>query len=100
MDYCNQSQVIQLSQLLDRWPTLPVEKALQLLDYAYPDENVRKFAVRCLRQVMLLLTHHILKFFKKYSKLLSRQNYSQHIFQTTYGIDNRDLLLIIKTAFV
>ena len=44
------SQVFELNRLLERWPALEPERALQLLDYAYPDEPVRRFAVRCLRR--------------------------------------------------
>lgn len=36
---------------MQQWPKLPVEKALELLDYAYADQNVRNFAVRCLMDV-------------------------------------------------
>lgn len=50
VDYTDQDHVLELSQLLDRWPLLKPERALQLLDYAYPDSNVRSFAVRCLRE--------------------------------------------------
>lgn len=51
VDYTNQNQVFALHALLERWPVLPAERALQLLDYAYPDEFVRRFAVKCLREV-------------------------------------------------
>ncbi|XP_071445759.1 phosphatidylinositol 4,5-bisphosphate 3-kinase catalytic subunit delta isoform [Hetaerina americana] len=37
--------------LLQQWPKLPVEKALELLDYAYADQSVRSFAVQCLECV-------------------------------------------------
>lgn len=37
--------------LLQEWPLLPVEKALELLDYAYADQEVRNFAVKCLGNV-------------------------------------------------
>lgn len=37
--------------LLVQWPLLAVEKALELLDYAYADKHVRSFAVRCLESV-------------------------------------------------
>ena len=49
VDYANTGQVANLHQMLERWPLLPPEDALHLLDYAYPDEKVRSFAVRCLR---------------------------------------------------
>lgn len=41
----------QMMDLLERWPLLPVERALELLDYAYADQEVRKFAVRCLLDI-------------------------------------------------
>lgn len=37
--------------LLKDWPKLPVEKALELLDFAYADQEVRSFAVKCLEDV-------------------------------------------------
>ena len=47
VDYANASQVAELHNgLLDNWPALSPENSLQLLDYAYPDEHVRRFAVR------------------------------------------------------
>ena len=50
VDYSDPEQVKELHSILRRWPLLPVERALQLLDYAYPDRVVRKFAVTCLRK--------------------------------------------------
>lgn len=41
-----QTIVVELHSLLSRWPVLSAERALQLLDYAYPDQHVRRFAVR------------------------------------------------------
>jgi phosphatidylinositol-4,5-bisphosphate 3-kinase len=43
--------VAEVTVLLQKWPKLPVEKALELLDYAYADQAVRSFAVRCLKDV-------------------------------------------------
>lgn len=37
--------------MLENWPTLRVESALELLDYAYADATVRSFAVKCLAQI-------------------------------------------------
>lgn len=45
------SEVAEATALVQQWPKLPVEKALELLDYAYADQNVRSFAVRCLMDV-------------------------------------------------
>jgi phosphatidylinositol-4,5-bisphosphate 3-kinase len=44
-------QVSEVTSLLQRWPRLAVEKALELLDYAYADQAVRHFAVQCLKDV-------------------------------------------------
>jgi len=44
-------QVAEVTCLLHQWPKLAVEKALELLDYAYADQAVRHFAVQCLRDV-------------------------------------------------
>jgi phosphatidylinositol-4,5-bisphosphate 3-kinase catalytic subunit alpha/beta/delta len=43
--------VCEVTSLLQNWPKLPVEKALELLDYAYADQTVRSFAVECLKDV-------------------------------------------------
>ncbi|KAJ8980774.1 hypothetical protein NQ317_016025 [Molorchus minor] len=42
---------------LKDWPKLPVEKSLELLDYAYADQEVRSFAVQCLTNVRHLKIH-------------------------------------------
>ena len=34
--------------LVKEWPILEPEKAMELLDYLYADQLVRKFAVECL----------------------------------------------------
>ncbi|XP_017118937.1 phosphatidylinositol 4,5-bisphosphate 3-kinase catalytic subunit delta isoform [Drosophila elegans] len=34
--------------LLKQWPLISIERSLELLDYAYPDPAVRRFAIRCL----------------------------------------------------
>ncbi len=65
-NYLTPLKVVELGHLLDRWPTLRTERALQLLDYAYPDTAVRNFAVKCLRQasddVILRYRHEKLVF--------------------------------------
>ena len=50
VNYSDADQVSELHCLLKRWPLLRVEGALQLLDYAYPDQKVRRYAVNCLRR--------------------------------------------------
>ena len=44
-------QVAEVTSLLQQWPKLALEKALELLDYAYADQAVRHFAVQCLKDV-------------------------------------------------
>lgn len=34
--------------LLKQWPLISIERSLELLDYAYPDPAVRRFAIKCL----------------------------------------------------
>ncbi|XP_027440239.1 phosphatidylinositol 4,5-bisphosphate 3-kinase catalytic subunit beta isoform isoform X2 [Callorhinus ursinus] len=43
--------VAQLQALLQIWPKLPPREALELLDFNYPDQYVREYAVDCLRQM-------------------------------------------------
>ncbi|XP_026288763.1 phosphatidylinositol 4,5-bisphosphate 3-kinase catalytic subunit delta isoform [Frankliniella occidentalis] len=51
VEWNDQIETAEAITLLQHWPTLPVEKALELLDYAYADQSVRTFAVKCLRDV-------------------------------------------------
>ncbi|XP_011813612.1 PREDICTED: phosphatidylinositol 4,5-bisphosphate 3-kinase catalytic subunit beta isoform [Colobus angolensis palliatus] len=43
--------VAQLQALLQIWPKLAPREALELLDFNYPDQYVREYAVGCLRQM-------------------------------------------------
>uniref|UniRef100_G3VA95 phosphatidylinositol-4,5-bisphosphate 3-kinase n=1 Tax=Sarcophilus harrisii TaxID=9305 RepID=G3VA95_SARHA len=43
--------VAQLQALLQIWPKLPPREALELLDFNYPDQYVREYAVGCLKQM-------------------------------------------------
>ncbi|KAG1679555.1 Phosphatidylinositol 4,5-bisphosphate 3-kinase catalytic subunit delta isoform [Nymphon striatum] len=47
----DQSDIAEMMALLQVWPSLPPEKALELLDYAYADINIRNFAVKCLKNL-------------------------------------------------
>ncbi|CAI5775528.1 phosphatidylinositol 4,5-bisphosphate 3-kinase catalytic subunit beta isoform isoform X1 [Podarcis lilfordi] len=47
--------VAQLQALLQIWSKLPPREALELLDFNYPDQYVREYAVGCLRQMRFLL---------------------------------------------
>ncbi|XP_014479292.1 PREDICTED: phosphatidylinositol 4,5-bisphosphate 3-kinase catalytic subunit delta isoform [Dinoponera quadriceps] len=51
VEWNDHREVAEAMALIQQWPTLPVEKALELLDYAYADQNVRNFAVGCLYNV-------------------------------------------------
>uniref|UniRef100_A0A8C0TWG2 phosphatidylinositol-4,5-bisphosphate 3-kinase n=2 Tax=Canis lupus familiaris TaxID=9615 RepID=A0A8C0TWG2_CANLF len=42
---------VSLQALLQIWPKLPPREALELLDFNYPDQYVREYAVGCLRQM-------------------------------------------------
>ncbi|KAL6038859.1 hypothetical protein STEG23_032590 [Scotinomys teguina] len=43
--------LMSLQALLQIWPKLPPREALELLDFNYPDQYVREYAVGCLRQM-------------------------------------------------
>lgn len=51
VEWNDHREVAEATALVQQWPKLPVEKALELLDYAYADQTVRSFAVRCLVDV-------------------------------------------------
>lgn len=52
VDWNNHYEVSEAISLLQKWPLLMPQKALELLDYAYADQAVRSYAVRCLRNTM------------------------------------------------
>ena len=41
--------------MLDSWPPLQPERAMELLDCQYADQRVRDFAVKCLRSLRYVL---------------------------------------------
>ncbi|KRT83788.1 hypothetical protein AMK59_4719, partial [Oryctes borbonicus] len=51
VDWERKDAVSEAVAILQEWPLLPTEKALELLDYAYANQEVRGFAVMCLRDV-------------------------------------------------
>ncbi|XP_052755017.1 phosphatidylinositol 4,5-bisphosphate 3-kinase catalytic subunit delta isoform [Galleria mellonella] len=52
VEWGERAEAAAVARLLDDWPiSLPVESALELLDYAYADATVRSFAVRCLQKI-------------------------------------------------
>lgn len=51
VNWNERNEVAEVWNLLKDWPTISVERSLELLDYAYPDPAVRKFSIRCLHQL-------------------------------------------------
>lgn len=51
VEWNDHREVAEATALIQQWPKLSVEKALELLDFAYADQNVRSFAVRCLKDL-------------------------------------------------
>lgn len=47
----NRDEVSEMRSILTQWPDLDVEHALELLDYAYADSAVRKFAIQCIQKI-------------------------------------------------
>lgn len=47
----NRDEVSEMRSILTQWPDLNVEYALELLDYAYADSGVRKFAIQCIQKI-------------------------------------------------
>lgn len=47
----NRDEVSEMQNLLRDWPILNEEYALELLDYAYADSSVRRFAVNCIKML-------------------------------------------------
>lgn len=48
--YDDRVAVQQLHRLLQQWPLLPPEAALEVLDSSYADPVVRRYAVACIDQ--------------------------------------------------
>ena len=46
--WSNPDQVAEMHYMLSQWPPVKVETAMELLDYLYPDQVLRRFAVQCL----------------------------------------------------
>ena len=49
-DWSNMDSVAEVRVILDRWPEIPINTALELLDYSFADPSVREFAVKNLSQ--------------------------------------------------
>ena len=45
-DWSLKEDVAEMRVILDRWPEIPINTALELLDYSYADPSVREFAVK------------------------------------------------------
>jgi phosphatidylinositol-4,5-bisphosphate 3-kinase len=55
----NHKTVAEVLVLLQEWPKVTPEKALELLDYAYADSMVRTFAIECLKGIFELNDHFL-----------------------------------------
>lgn len=51
VEWNDHRDVAEVGLLLHMWPKLPAVRALELLDYAYADQAVRKYAVQCLQDM-------------------------------------------------
>uniref|UniRef100_A0A182KF04 phosphatidylinositol 3-kinase n=1 Tax=Anopheles christyi TaxID=43041 RepID=A0A182KF04_9DIPT len=91
VEWNNRDEVSEIVSLLQEWPKLFVERALELLDYAYADKYVRRYAVDCLRTIeddeLLLYLLQLVQALKHESYLncdlvyflLQRALHNQHI---------------------
>ncbi|XP_049283271.1 phosphatidylinositol 4,5-bisphosphate 3-kinase catalytic subunit beta isoform [Anopheles funestus] len=91
VEWNNRDEVSEIVSLLQEWPKLLVERALELLDYAYADKYVRRYAVDCLRTIeddeLLLYLLQLVQALKHESYLncdlvyflLQRALHNQHI---------------------
>lgn len=53
VEWNNRDKVSEVTRILTEWPQdkMSVERTLELLDYAYADSFVRRFAVKCLKKI-------------------------------------------------
>lgn len=51
VEWNDRDEVSEMRSLLKQWQPLSEERALELLDYAYADCSVRRFAVNCLKML-------------------------------------------------
>lgn len=51
VEWKNRDEVSEITRMLTKWPRISIERSLELLDYAYPDPAVRKYAVYCLQTI-------------------------------------------------
>lgn len=51
IEWNDRHEVAEVTHLLQKWPPISVERALELLDYGYADQTVRRYAVNCLKRV-------------------------------------------------
>ncbi|XP_058063113.1 phosphatidylinositol 4,5-bisphosphate 3-kinase catalytic subunit delta isoform [Anopheles bellator] len=91
VEWNNRDEVAEIVSLLQEWPKLLIERALELLDYAYADKYVRRYAVDCLRTIeddeLLLYLLQLVQALKHESYLncdlvfflLQRALHNQHI---------------------
>uniref|UniRef100_A0A1A9UYY3 Phosphatidylinositol-4,5-bisphosphate 3-kinase n=1 Tax=Glossina austeni TaxID=7395 RepID=A0A1A9UYY3_GLOAU len=72
VNWNERDEVAEMWSLLKQWPTISVERSLELLDYAYPDPAVRNFAIRCLR---LLKDEELLLYLLQLVQAMKHESY-------------------------
>ncbi|XP_030370722.1 phosphatidylinositol 4,5-bisphosphate 3-kinase catalytic subunit delta isoform [Scaptodrosophila lebanonensis] len=71
--------------LLKQWPVISSERSLELLDYAYPDPAVRKFAIKCLQN---LKDEELLLYLLQLVQAIKHESY----------LDNELVVFLLKRA--
>ncbi|KAH8381475.1 hypothetical protein KR093_005397 [Drosophila rubida] len=61
--------------LLEQWPLISIERSLELLDYAYPDPAVRRFAIKCLH---LLKDEELLLYLLQLVQAIKHESYLEN----------------------
>ncbi|KAH8409752.1 hypothetical protein KR222_004019 [Zaprionus bogoriensis] len=61
--------------LLKQWPLISIERSLELLDYAYPDPAVRRFAIKCLH---LLKDEELLLYLLQLVQAIKHESYLEN----------------------
>ena len=63
--------------LLQSWPRLDPEQALELLDFTYADQEVRKIAVQCIEQMKCVFSAVTNFVYLPYHPLVTEQSLTE-----------------------
>lgn len=78
-------QVAEMISMLEDWPKLSPDRALELLDYAYAEPAVRSFAIECLTHIRLefsfICSFIYFVFYSLYLKNHINNNVRQNLFR-------------------